>query len=665
MRTVQLPGIFCPRLFFFARPFVGPIARPFARYLLPLSVSVLLAAPARAAADAPADPAERERGGDAATIVVTAARSEQMLAEALPSVTVLTREDISRTQSRDLADLLSRQAGIEFARSGPPGGQASLFVRGANSNQVLVLVDGVRLNSALDGAANLGGVTTEAIEKVEIVRGNLSSLYGSEAIGGVVQIFTRASGEPGGDALAEAGQGHTRDLSARLTSVLAQTLLTVSAGLRSQQAVADINPSQVPGINPAAAANHNRSASLRWLDRGSEGEVSAWAWSSRNDTDWSDPFNASASIPSTQILQVEQAAQDAYGLSGLRRVGSSLLRGSVSETRDDSVNVSNVANTDPYSDADNSQFRSRNRLMALQDTTELFEDVDLTAGLEHLDQHGGFTVYDYLSGTTTLVGASRRADSVWMGTSGHRGGQQWQLNLRHDRYSDAGAAGTGLAGWGWELDPAWKLTAQYSTAMRAPSFNELYYPGYGNPSLHPERARSEELGLRWHRGSASASVAAYRSRTADLIVGLAPSYRSVNIARAAVDGSEWQLADTLGPLHLQASFTQDRPRDLGTGLPLLRRAHASAKLGASFNQGPWQAGAELQRSGPRPDLDILSGVRVQLPAYTLARASLARTLGRDLRLQLRIENLGNAHYQLVDGYNTLPRLVVAGVEAHW
>jgi vitamin B12 transporter len=594
-------------------------------------------------------------------VLVTATRSSLPLADALPSVTVLTREDIDATQSRDLMELLGRQVGLEFARSGGQGSQSSLFMRGTNSNQVLVLVDGARMNSVVDGAANLGGVSTASIERIEIVRGNLSSLYGSEAIGGVIQIFTRHGSQPGATAVVEAGQGHTRDASASVTAPLALGLITASAGFREQRAVASINPAQVPGINPDLDGNHSRNGSLRWDARSSAGELNAWGWGSHNDTDWSDPFNFSATIPTARIGQVEHSAQDAYGFSGTRILGGSRIRLSAAESRDDTIDRSNVANTDPYTDADNMQFRSRNRQITLQDTTTLSPGVDVNGGAEHLVQSGAITVFDYATASDQRVAVGRRVDSLWAGTTAHRGPLQGQLNVRRDHYSDVGGATTGLAGAGWSLDEHWKLTAQVATAFRAPSFNDLYYPGYSNPLLRPEHARSGELGLRWSGGGASASVVVFRNRTTDLI-NVGASNKPANVNRAALDGSEWQVADVLGPVRLGASLSLDRPRDLGTGLALLRRARSNARLYSTYTGGPWQASAEVQHTGARDDIDILTYARTTLPAFNLARASLLRSLGRDVRVHVRVENLFNTRYQLIDGYNTLPRLIIAGVD---
>ena len=619
-------------------------------------------------------PARAQEEG-AAPIVVTASRVSQTLTDALPSVTVITREDIDSTQSRDLVELLGRQTGIEFARSGGQGAQTSIFVRGTNSDQVLVLVDGMRFNSVLGGAANLGGIATDSIERIEIVRGNLSSLYGSEAIGGVVQIFTRSGTLPGADALVEAGQGHTRDASAAIRAPLGDGLLSVSAGYRSQQAIGAISVAQVPYINPSVDGNWNRNAVLHLEQHGSWGDLSAWAWGNRSDTDWDDAFNSIGTTASNELAlaslatQIEHRSQDGYGLSGSHRFGDSKVSLSAAETLDNSTNVSNVPNNNanndyPFSDNDNNEFLSRNRTLTLQDTTVVVPGVDLTGGWEYLVQNGASNAYDPTGNDVVLTAFSRKVDSLWAGTIGHLGSQQWQANVRNDRYSDFGSATTWLLGYGWSINSHWKLTAQASTAFRAPSFNDLYYPISGNPALRPESARSQELGVRWVQGDASASVALFRNRVSDLIeLGPGPTYQAINVGHASMDGSEWQAASSIGPLRLGGNLTLDEPRDLDTGQPLLRRASYSVKLWAAYTRGPWSANADWQRTGARNDIEILAPFgTTQLAPYDLARVALQYRLNAKVQLHLRVENLFNASYQLIDGYNTLPRLIIAGVE---
>ena len=196
------------------------------------------------------------------TAVVTPSRIVQSIDDALPSTTVITRAEIERWQLSDLVGTLSREAGVQFARSGGPGSASSLFVRGANSSQVLVLVDGVPLNAAVGGAASLGGIALDTVDRIEISRGNLSSLYGSAAIGGVVQIFTRGAGAPGASLLAEGGQGRNFNGAASASTDLGGLRLGASIGTRRSDQFSAIDAARVvPG--PFARRRQPRSRRQR------------------------------------------------------------------------------------------------------------------------------------------------------------------------------------------------------------------------------------------------------------------------------------------------------------------------------------------------------------------------------------------------------------------
>ena len=193
------------------------------------------------------------------TAVVTPSRIVQSLEDALPSTTVITRAEIDRWQLSDLVGALSREAGVQFAQSGGPGSAASLFVRGANSSQVLVLVDGVPLNAAVGGAASLGGIALDTVERIEIARGNLSSLYGSAAIGGVVQVFTRGAGAPGASLLVEGGQGGNVNGGASASTDLGGLRLGASIGARRSDQFSAIDAARViPGAVRAGGQPRSR-----------------------------------------------------------------------------------------------------------------------------------------------------------------------------------------------------------------------------------------------------------------------------------------------------------------------------------------------------------------------------------------------------------------------
>lgn len=590
------------------------------------------------------------------TIVVTASRLPQPASDAIPDTTVITRSDIEQSQAHDLTTLLAQQAGIEMARSGGFGSQTSLFLRGTNSNQVLVLVDGVPLNNALSGAPTLGGISTDTIERIEIVRGNLSSLYGSEAIGGVIQIFTRSASQPGAQVQADAGQGSTRDANASVSTKLGSAMLTASAGASGQNAISAQNPAQLQGANPGLDGNVHRDGSVRLAGNAGNDQYDVWTWGTRNNTYYDNYFDGPTSI------HLERATLQGLGASDAHRFGSSLVQLQVAQTRDNSVDVSNIPTS-----FSNGVFYSSNQLARLQDTTPITTAIDFNGGLEHERQAGSSNQYDPTGNNAAVTGFQRHIDSAWMGFTGHHGTQQWQANVRHDQYSDFGGATTGLLGWGWRFLPEWRLTAQASSAFRAPSFNDLYYPYSGNSALKPERARSEEVGLHWLRASTTAGLTVYRTRISNLIDYLAPNFVATNVGRAAINGAELMGSWSWWRFRFEANFNADHPRNQDTGQPLLRRADYYGNLGVSYADPLWNGQFDIRRSGARNDTytnpTTFSSSAVQLAPFTLARLAIERVVTPNVRLQLRVENLFNAHYQFVYGYNTLPRLIIAGVEA--
>ena len=602
-------------------------------------------------------------------VVVTAARSAQRAADVLPSTTVLARADIERAQTPSLVELLSRQVGVEFARSGGPGAQASLFIRGANSAQTLVLVDGVRINTSTGGAAVLGGIALDTVERIEIVRGNLSSLYGSEAIGGVVQIFTQGARTTGAQAAIETGADETRALSASGRYVQGGTRIAASAARRRSEPFSAIDTARViaspfaPGANPDIDGNDNRSGALSAGHRWDSGwELEGSAWTSRNDTD----FDSTADGPTA--VHKEEARSDVYRVALAAPLSAAwLARLSAGEARERSDNRV----SDPFS-FNNGSFDARNRQVTLANEVRVAEDVLAVVGLESLRQRGASTSYDP-NFTNQLTEFERRVKSAWFGLTGatpaqpgvndKSGRHRVQLSVRHDDYSDVGTATTGLASYRYDFASYWSLGAQASTAFRAPSFNDLHFPFFGNPQLRPEESTSGELALGYTREQLQLRAAAYRTRARDLIVFDTASSMAQNVARATLDGIELAARQVVGLWRVDANASFTRPVDDATGERLLRRAARVFNLGVDRDFGRWSAGAGLSYNGARFDSDINTFARTELPAYTLLRLYGAWRVTDHITLTARLENVTDEHYELVSGYNTPRRGGFVGVQA--
>jgi len=589
--------------------------------------------------------------------VVTPARVEQPVGDALPATSVITREEIDRRQIVDLVSLLARETGVQFAVPGGRGSAASLFLRGAGTSQVLVLVDGVRLNAGTTGGAALGGIALDSIERIEIVRGNLSSLYGSSAIGGVVQIFTRRGAETGLSLSAEAGQGRTVDGHASGGVDAGPVRLGGAVGGGSTKAFSAIDPDRVvpasfaPGANPDLDGNGYLSASLGATYRTADGALlAANLWLNRNQTD----FDSTADGPTVTHVERSQLAA-ANALVRMPLTGRWTTQFALGASRDRSTNTA----SNPAS-FNNGEFRSDNVAATWTNDLALAPRIGLQLGAEYLQQAGESTAYD-----STFSGRSesftRAVGSGWAGVSGDAGPHQFQANVRYDRYSDSGGATSGLLAYGYQFDPEWRASMQLANSFRAPSFNDLHFPFFGNPDLEPERAVSGELGLQYSGRSASLRAAVYRTDTRELIAYDPATQRAENIDEARVTGFEFGGAWRSGPWRVGANGTLLRAINDATGERLLRRAPWLANLALGYEPGAWSAGFEVSLVGPRDDLDINTFERVRLTSYTLVRLIGAWRVSEAVTLRARIENLFDADYESVSGYNTAPRTAIVGL----
>jgi vitamin B12 transporter len=589
--------------------------------------------------------------------VITPARVEQPASDALPATSVITREDIDRRQFEDVVSLLARETGAQFAVPGGRGSAASLFLRGASTSQVLVLVDGVRLNAGTTGGAALGGIALDSIERIEIVRGNLSSLYGSSAIGGVVQIFTRRGAGPGLTLSAEAGQGRTVDGHASGGVDAGPVRLGGAVGGGSTKAFSAIDPDRVlpstfaPGVNPDLDGNDYLSASLGATYRTPGGALfAANAWLNRNQTE----FDSTADGPTATHVERSQLAA-ASALARMPLSGKWTTQLALGASRDRSTNTA----SDPAS-FNNGEFRSSNVAATWTNDLALARRITLQLGAEYLQQTGESTSYD-----ATFSGQSqsftRAVGSGWAGLSGDIGPHQFQANARYDRYSDSGGATSGLLAYGYQFDPQWRASAQLANSFRAPSFNDLYFPFFGNPDLEPERSVSGELGLQYSGGPASLRAAVYRTDTRDLVAYDPATQRAENIDEARVTGFELGGQWTSGPWRIGANATLLRAVNDATGERLLRRAPWLANLALGYDPGAWSTGVELSVVGPRDDLDINTFGRVRLASYTLVRLVGSWRVTDIVTLRARIENLFDADYESVSGYNTAPRTAIVGL----
>ncbi|MBV8273416.1 MAG: TonB-dependent receptor [Cupriavidus sp.] len=581
-----------------------------------------------------------------APVVVTASRMAQSVTEALPSTTVVTQEDIVNSQAPDLRSLLRNQAGVEFATNGGIGTNTSLFMRGANSNQVLIMIDGVRISSVSSGTAQIANILPDQIDHIEVVRGNVSSLYGSDAIGGVVQIFTKngVGQAPGANAAVEYGSNNTRQGTVGYGGQVGDTSFNVTGSMLKTDSFSAINAAQWNADNPKSAArgigpNPNNNP---YENKSVSGQIKH-----KFTQDWDAGVAAYYSNSQLSFDNTFGKPTDDNRMDSVLYTLSAFVNGKVLP---DWTTHFRIAQSQDRSEGTlngqfNSLFNTRTRQFNWQNEYALTPNHTLLFGTDWLQQELDSSSYN---------APTRNVFSVYGGYEGRIGSHQIQLNARNDHYSDFGDQASFSAGYGYYVTSAVKLIGRLSNAFRAPTFNELYFPFFGQPNLQPERAKSAEVGVQVETAQTGLlRVTAFETRYDNLIVAaLQPSgmFLAQNVNKAKVQGVEASWRANLLGTDVGASVTFQNPVDQTNDSQLLRRARRHASFDVGRNFGNWRFGGEWLVSSARLD----SGSRT-LGGYGIVNLNARYNIDKQWFVAARVENLFDKNYQLAYPYNTQGR----------
>lgn len=579
-------------------------------------------------------------------VVVTASRTEQRIRDAIPHTTILTPKDIRDSQAVDLPSLLRSEAGFEMQQNGGIGATYSpLSLRGGSSAQALILVDGVRMEDASFGQTAIQHIMLDQIERIEIVRGNVSSLYGSGGVGGVIQVFTkRRSGPPTPYGELMLGSRNTGKFLAGYGGQAGDTRFNMTASRFETRGFSAIDPRVAPSANPDPDGYRNESVGGRVSHKVSRRhEVGASFLTARSDLDYDSAFNpATDTHASAQDLGMMQAWWEARFVDAWRS------RATVAQ------------GTDYRTDRRNGAFafssNTRNRQLIWDNEVRLAPAHAVSIGAEQLRQE--------LDSSTVSI-RFREVEALRLGYLGRLAAHSLQLNARAEDYSDFGRAETYLLGYGFDLTGAWRFTASTATAFRAPTFVDLYFPfGVGNPLLRPERARTNELGLQWASGPHRVKAVVFETDYQDAIVFSAGTTR--NVRRASVNGVETSYSGQLLGFDLRASLTLQDPVEQDPGgqeLQAIRRSKAFGSLAAYRTLGAWRLGAQFSAAGERRDTHIVSFASVQEAGYAVMNLTARYNFTKALFAAVRVENALDEAYHVVHGFNAPPRGVF--VTAGW
>jgi vitamin B12 transporter len=570
-------------------------------------------------------------------VVISASRTEQRIQDALPATTLITRADIDRAQAVDLPSLIRNVTGIEIVQNGGVGTVSSAFIRGAESRHTLVLVDGIPINNLNFSAAALEHIPLVNVERIEVVRGNVSSLYGSNALGGVIQIFTRDAGtSPWTSLTAQVGSRGLVDVSGS-TGVKKESglALTASAQTLHSQGFNAINQKELTGTNPDRDGYSRRVLSAGVSqDLSQLGRIGLKLSESKGVTEYDSQFG-----PATQTDKSNFALTNA-SLYGQFKLASDLQLDANMGQTSDSLDASVTAY--PY------RIKSSSQNSSLGLTWRALQGHIVTAGYETTTQR--------LDSDTVYKKTERTLNASRLGYLINQGDHLLQINLRQDDYSDFGMATTGLFGYGYRLTPTVRVRANTSTGFMAPTFNDLYYPYGGNPALRPEHLRSNEIAAQYASGAHDLRVTYFDNQFTDLI-GNNSSYVRTNIAKAQNKGVELIYIGKFANSTINAGFTSQDPLNSITQKQLDRRAKILANFGLNQDLGAWSVGAQTRYSSERPD----AAQTKTLGAYFVSDLTASYQWSRDLKLIGRINNVFDRKFETAYGYNQVRRGVFAGL----
>lgn len=562
-------------------------------------------------------------------IVVTASRVSQSRENVLGDVSVISQAEIERAGAGSLTDLLQSQPGVQINTSGGAGKASSVFLRGTNADHLIVLIDGLRINSATLGTTSFENIPLSQIEKIEILRGPASSLYGADAIGGVIQIFTKKgdASKPLIHAAVGLGSYNTKTAEAG-----------VSAGFGDTRYGINVNSFDTRGFSAQAILANNTP-----IDKDNDGY--------RN-------------LGISAYLNHIFALGHSLGFQYFASKGHSSFDGN---------NFDNFGNQTLQSFA----LTSSNQLMDFWHST-----LRIGKGIDDSDSHSKFGVslfkteqiqYTWQNNLTLPVGtltlAYDRLEQQVSGSTNYNvktrdnngylvsyladiGNHSLQASLRNDDSTQYGSYMTGGIGYGYNISSEWRVSANYGTAFKAPTFNQLYFPNFGDPKLNPEQSKNSEANVKYTADKLHAGITIFDNKITNLIefsgavaagctlAGFCP----VNVGKVEVLGvtfdAGWNFMDSLT---LGGNLTLQSPRDDKTDKLLVRRGNNFGAVSILHTLGDFQWGAEITGASTR--YNDASNTK-KMGGYTLVNLTANYRINPEWKLEARANNILDKDYVL-------------------
>ncbi|MDM8545691.1 TonB-dependent receptor [Candidatus Venteria ishoeyi] len=568
-------------------------------------------------------------------MVVTASRTPETVESTLAAITIIQRADIERQQATSLPEVLRSVVGVDISQSGNAGQPASLFMRGSNASHVLVMIDGIKIGSPTLGLSALYLLPLSEVERIEVVRGARSSLYGSEAIGGVIQIFTR-TGSPQtiSQLKLSAGSFRTWQVEAGIQGSAGEgTFYNLSASSLKSRGFDTCKPDLGAGCftdEPDRDAYRNTAFSGKIRHHlNQDVSLGAHFLRAQGRTEYDSSFQNQADF-----------VQQVWGLSAdVQATNIWELRLQAGESRDDADNFGHGLAQ--------AVFNTKRQQFSWVNEINFNTDQQLILGYDYLR--------DRADSTTAYIEDSRKNEGFYGQYRDQFERWRFQLALRHDKNQQFGHQQTGNIALAYEVSKQLRARLSYATAFNAPSFNWLYYPGFGNAELSPEKSKNLELGLSGQLANVTWSVQLYENKVKDLIASIFNpadgSFLPQNVHKARIRGLElearWQLPEDW---QINANLALSNPKDQDSEKILPRRARQTLNLELVKQLGKTRLSAHLLAQGQRYEDSQNS---IKLAGYGLLNLRAAYALNEHWTLRGKIDNIFNKDYETAYRY-TMP-----------
>ncbi len=593
-------------------------------------------------------------------VVVSASRMEQPLSDVLSSVSVITRADIDKSQAASLADLLQGQAGFEFARYGGPGATTSLFLRGQDSKNVAIFVDGVRTQVDAYSSLTVTDMPLSQIDRIEVLHGNAGALYGESAIGGVINIYTRkGKGDPKGYGSISYGSRNTSNMNVGYGGRQSDYSFNFNAGHEASDGMSSIAPAT--SVNPDKDGYRKKFLAGN-VDKKISNDLTIGL---RFNANWSAVDTDDAYALSAQDIQQFKTKNESVGMFVRQAISDKWV--SVLDLTDAKYTNKDMLNGVPYSAGDlsgyNGLMKGNQKAARWSNTYQLQPKTQANFGLDYQDEKFsamGDAAYEVKRQTSGyFAGVLHQVDKLSIQTNLRRDGVSVANTSASGQYqSNDSSATTGLIGVGYQLEQNWRLTSSVSTGFRAPAAAEIS----SSPSLKPEKHQSEEVGIVYSAEKTLARLTYFESSTKDAIGwaytgnGSCTQNCYENIAQASNKGFESSVRSQWMGNSVNLSLTFQDPINEVTGKQLSLRARHYGSFDISRPVGGYEIGSKVYASGARANAGPMGG------GYALVSFYVSRKIDNDWTARVKLENAFDREYQLIKGYNTPGRGIYATLQ---